>query len=194
VNNKARTMTKAEAMDKLMDACDKAGSNDVLDAIRQAFQLDLESVQGLPARPREALDAYLNSAGGITTGASIRALINEAFGINLDALSALAGGKISIFSKNQWMLQDEEDLFAVLTGIGDIDVRIVPTDYYARQTGSAELPADLVRALSLLGYSHEASIGGCYYADPDGKPVADAFKGQTMNAIRTVIQQSYARF
>lgn len=188
-----RDMSKAAAMDKLMEAYDRGiSSSEVLSIIQQSFQLDLEAIQGLPICPRAALDAYLSSFSNQASGPDIRSMINEAFGINLDALSALAGGKISIFSKNQWMLQDEKDLFVVYTSAGDVNVKIVPTDYFIQQTGSEELPIELRNALAGLGYDYEESIGGYYYANPANTAVSDAFKGQTMMAIRKVIQQSFS--
>lgn len=193
MSNQNGVMTKAEAMDNLMDSYkERFSASEILTIIRQVFKLDLESVSELPALPRAALDAYLEQVGNKVTGAEIRKMVNQTFSINLDALSALERAKISLFSKNQWMVRHDNDLFAVHTGAGDIDVRISPTDYFMEQTASKALPADLINALVALGYRREENLGSCYFSNSAGEPVPDAFKGQTMMAIKKVIQQSYS--
>lgn len=181
-------MTKAEAMDKLMDAYEKGiGSSEIIRIVHQVFHIDLESVPDLPTAPRAAIDAYLEQVEGQPSGADIRQLLNRTFRINLDALSALEGSRISLFSKNQWMVRHERDLFVVHTGTGDVDVRISPTNYYVEQTGSGEWPGDLSDDLIALGFRYEENTGSYYYSNPAGEPVPDAFKGQTMSAIRKAV-------
>ncbi|WP_027093412.1 hypothetical protein [Cohnella thermotolerans] len=181
-------MTKAEAMDKLMDAYEKGiGSSEIIRIVHQVFHIDLESVPDLPTPPRAAIDAYLEQVEGQPSGADIRQLLNRTFRINLDALSALEGSRISLFSKNQWMVRHERDLFVVHTGTGDVDVRISPTNCYVEQTGSGEWPGDLSDDLIALGFRYEENTGSYYYSNPAGEPVPDAFKGQTMSAIRKAV-------
>lgn len=185
-------MTKAEAMDKRVDAHETGiTSSDVFAIIHEIFQLDVESVPELPTSPKAALDAYLASCGNKPTGADIRILLNQTLGINLDGLSALDAARFSLYSKGQWMIQHDNDLFVVHTGTGDVDVRIQPTLYFCEHTGSDKLPAELINELLPLGFDFEEASGSCYYANPTGEAVSDAFKGQTIMAIRKVIMRSY---
>ena len=184
-------MTKAEVMDKLMDSYEKGISkSDIFNIVQQVFKFELNSIPHSPSQPRAAIDAYLEQCGNKVTGAEIRKMINHTFSINLDALSALEGAKISLYSKNQWMLRHEKDLFVVHTGTGDVDVSIVPTSYYTDQTGSSELPIDLINALISLGFYYEKNKGSYYFSNLTGEPVSDAFKGKTIMAITKVIQHS----
>ncbi len=186
-------MTKAEAMDKLMGAAEKGiRSFDIINIVHQIFNIDLESIVDSPVLFRAALDTYLEHSGNKATGAEVRQWINQILSINLDALSKLEGAKISLFSKNQWMIRHEKDLFVVHTGTGDVDVRIFPTNYFTEQTGSGALPVDLINALISLGFQCEENKGSCYFTSPDGEPVPDSFKGQTIMAVRNVIQHSYS--
>lgn len=193
MSNQSRQMTKVEAMDNLMETFEKGiNSSEIIHLIHHVFKFDLESTPNLPTLPRAAIDAYLEHCGNKVTGAEIRMMINQNFGINLEALSALEGARISIYSKSQWMLRHDQDLFEIHTGIGDVDVRMVPTTYFTEQTGSRELPMDLINALTTLGFYYEEESGGYYFSNPAGEPVPDAFKGQTMMAIRKAIHQSYS--
>ncbi|MDQ0112239.1 hypothetical protein [Paenibacillus harenae] len=193
MDNQNGLMTKAEAMDNLLVSYEEGvSSSDIMNCIHQVFKFDLESTPYLPTPPRAAIEAYLEHSGNKVTGAEIRKMINQTFGINLDALSALEGARISLYSKNQWMVQHDKDLFAVHTGTGDIDVSIFPTNYFAEQTGSGELPIELINAFISLGYCCEENKASCYFSNPSGEPVPDAFKGQTIMAIISVIKHSYS--
>ena len=194
MGNQNGFMTKAETMDNLIASYEKGiSSTEIIAIIYRVFKLDLEEpTLDLPVLPQAAIDAYLEHCGNEVTGAEIRKMINQTFAINLDALSALEGSKISLYSKNQWMVQHEKDLFEVHTGTADIDARIIPTTYFIEQTGSGELPIELINALISLGYYFEENNGSYYYSNPTGEPVPDAFKGQTMMAIRKAILQFYS--
>lgn len=193
MENQNGVMTKAETMDIRMNTYGEGiTSTEIFEIIHQIFNFDLQSNPNLPTLPQAAIDEYLEQSENKVTGAEIRKIINQTAGINLDALSALEGAKISLYSKDQWMLQHNKDLFVVHTGTGDIDARILPTDYFTEQTGSGELPIDLIHVLLSLGFYYEENLGCYYYSNPTGEPVPDAFKGQTIMAIRKVIQQSYS--
>ncbi|SFT21851.1 hypothetical protein [Paenibacillus sp. BC26] len=186
-------MTKTAQMDKLLDACKEGISSSELIAIIQGiFNFDLETLQVSPL-PREVLDAFLQQAAGSVTGPEVRRVINENFAINLDALSALEQARISLYSKGQWMLRHEWDLFVVHTGTDDVGVSIYPTTYYAEHTGTAQLPQELLEALTDQGFTCDAESGICSYTSPRGEPVPDAFKGQTMKAVMSAIRTVSAR-
>lgn len=133
------------------------------------------------------IDDYLKESQNHRSGQEIRLLINDIFGINLDAIDSLEKTQISLYSKGQWIVQQASDLFVVHTGIGDMDAWVLPTDYYIEQTGLKELPVQLQQNLSLIGYEYNSEIQGMYYCNPTGEAVEDAFKGRTMRAILSCI-------
>ncbi|WP_308637427.1 hypothetical protein [Paenibacillus silvisoli] len=176
-------MSKAASMDKLIDAFgERIDSSNLLAMIRQSFGIDLEALPVTP-HPRAVIDSFLEQAAGAVTGPEVRSMLNETLAVNLDALSALEQARISLFSKGQWMLRQPDDLFAVHTGEGDVDVAIYPTEYYMQQTGSSELPKPLIDELVQLGFTCGEGRRSCTYANPAGEPVSDAFKGRTMRAV-----------
>lgn len=192
-----RSRTKAGLMDGDLES--RAGhirAEDIIASVNDRFGIGLETVPLLHAAradrnaTRAALDAYLESRGHEASGAEIRSMINETFGINLDAISSLSGSRISLFSKGQWIVRQETDLFIVYTGEGDVDVHIRPTAYFASQTEIGVLPNELVDALIRLGYSYQSDTGSCYFRSPSGDPVPDSFKGQTMAAIARTVRET----
>ncbi|AZN41163.1 hypothetical protein [Paenibacillus albus] len=186
--------TKAAQMDKLIEAsAANIRSTELLAIIRQIFNIDLRTLPLTPL-PQSVLDTYLEQAAGAAAGPDVRRTLNETLAINLDALSALEGARISLFSKDNWMLQQQDDLFVVHTGAGDVDVTITPTAYYAQQSGSNSMPQELSEALVLLGFTYDQASQSCSYADPSGEPVSDAFKGQTMRTLITFIRTACASF
>lgn len=202
-------MSKIAIMDKYLDSNgEKISSSLICEAVESIFHINLDKApvliegeiqEGLSSTgggltSREAIDSCLNQFGENITGADIRGIINGIFGINLDGIVHLEGARISLYSKNQWIVHQEKDLFVVHTGTGDIDAKVYPTTYFMEQTGIEELPTDLQHSLIDLGYSYNEEIGSFYYTNPASKAVPDSFKGQTMAAIRKVIERSFSHF
>ncbi|MBK3496780.1 hypothetical protein JFL43_18325 [Viridibacillus sp. YIM B01967] len=199
-------MAKVATMDKYLDSYGKTiCSSDIFKVVNSVFEINLDkapiltkvdAVEGFSSKgdksmPRVVMDSYLNQYDKELTGADIRGMINEIFGVNLEAISSLEGARISLYSKDQWVVQYEKDLFVVHTGTGDVDVKIYPTSYFTEQTGVAELPTDLQNLLTDLGYSFNEEIGSYYFLNPTGEAISDVFKGQTMGVILKVIHQSF---
>lgn len=184
-------MSKAEAMDKLIEAYSEPWSSSaIIDIVREAFSLDLNALSDLVRPPRDVFEDFLSQRQDAPiTGTDIRRRLNEAVGINLDGLSALDGARFSLFSKGQWMVRGERDLFVIHTGPGDIDATILTTDHYVQLTGTTELPPQLKDDLTALGYRYDETKQVYTYSDPGGNAVPDAFKGQTIRAIRQAIGQ-----
>ncbi|WP_052737767.1 hypothetical protein [Bacillus sp. SA1-12] len=134
----------------------------------------------------EVMDLFLQTFQNHTYEDIIR-IINLIYGINLPGISSLENAGISLYSKNQWLVKTESDLFVVYTGKGDIDVKVYATGYFLNQTGSTELPHDLITALQSLGFGLNPEKDVLYYENPIGESVSDSFKGQTLQAIRSVI-------
>ncbi|MCQ6277139.1 hypothetical protein JMM81_19885 [Bacillus sp. V3B] len=200
-------MSKAAMMDKYLDSYGKTISSSIIcEVVNSIFGMNLDeapiltkvdTVEGLSSTgdklmSRLVIDSHLKQSGEEITGVNIRGMINEIFGVNLEAISSLEGARISLYSKDQWVVHQEKDLFVVHTGTGDVDVKIYPTTYFTEQTGVAELPTDLQHLLIALGYSYNEGIGRYYFSNPTGEAVPDAFKGQTIAAISKVIQQSFS--
>ena len=197
-------MSKVTTMDCYLVSQGKAiDSSDVCEAVKKVFEIDLEQApilhipETIDLHPNNeltvkvVLDAYINHAKEAITGEGIRQFINDIFGVNLNAISALDEARISIYSKNQWIVQNEQDLFIVHTSNKDVDVEILPTNYFKEQTKLEGIPNNLQRLLRKLGYQYDRNEGSCKYSNPSGIPVADKFKGQTMEVVKKVIQESY---
>lgn len=212
-------MTKAQLMDAYLTSFSGKITGDVIhDVVGHIFGMDLDNVvllsggdketsaavqnrlpeeagQGHIPLPRAVIDSRLAAFGKRIAGPEIRVMLNHLFGVNLDAISALENAKISLYSKGQWIVKHDHDLFVVSTGEGDVDVQVYPTSYFIERTGTTELPEDLQHALMGLGYckrQESRENEGLYYASPDGQAVPDAFKGQTMGAIMATIRSSFA--
>jgi hypothetical protein len=198
-------MKKVDIMDKFFDSYQgKVTSSEICRIVSSIFKFDLETkhvlskelVEAEVVAPSEstakmAIDSGLAQFGKTVTGAEVRKLINQIFGINIDAISSLDGSRISLFSKDQWVLRQEQDLFVVHTGSGDVDVKVFPTDYFTERTGLKELPEDLQKSLTRVGFYFDEKAGSYYYSNPSGEAIPDAFKGQTIGAILKVIHHSY---
>ncbi|WP_372632026.1 hypothetical protein [Cohnella sp.] len=193
-------LSKSARLDLLIESQDRLGADDIIRFVDRIFSINLKEMPLLPghndrslpapAAPGTVLDAWLERVEGKASAADIRGMINQAFGINLEALSALEGKRIALFSKRQWMVRDDRDLFELRTGDGDADVTVRPTAYLLERIGSGELPA--LEPLIALGFGRNVSENCYFYASSDGKAVADAFKGRTMAAILNAIREHYA--
>ncbi|NRD77289.1 hypothetical protein HPT25_07230 [Bacillus sp. BRMEA1] len=197
LDEQIKKMPKAELMDRYVDSFEgKISSFEIIKFVKSIFQFDLDSTPIIDGHLGETavnglLDSHLAKYEKDINGAVIRQLINQTVGINLDAISALEGSRISLFSKEQWVIRHEQDLFVVYTGEGDVDAKVFPTPYFMEQTGLNGLPEELQQLLTDIGYKYDETVGSCYYSNPTGEAVPDSFKGQTMGSILKVIQTSY---
>ncbi|MDM5250997.1 MULTISPECIES: hypothetical protein [unclassified Lysinibacillus] len=202
-------MKKAEMMDKYLDSYGKKiSSAEICHVVDLIFKINLDKVPilskameeadvvsssaGNALISRELIDSHLNQYASEITGTEIRKIINKIFGVNLEGISSLEGARISLYSKGQWIVQHEKDLFVVHTGVRDVDVKVFSTNYFTEQTGLVELPTDLQHALTSLGYYFDEKMDSYYFSNPTGEAVPDAFKGKTMGAILGVIQHSFS--
>ncbi|MFK3936830.1 hypothetical protein ACI2JA_04865 [Alkalihalobacillus sp. NPDC078783] len=175
-------MKKVEKMDKHLEQIESPlQTSDIQKVVQASYEMELSDkiVQD------QTFSEFLKENH---SGQEIRQFINETYGINLDAISALDGSCISLYSKNQWIVQDDQDLFVVRTGIGDVDVKVYPTKRFKNKTNSSSLPSVLKNALQSLGYHPDEQSGGYYYINPTGQAVPDSFKGQTMGAIMQAVR------
>ncbi|HSO57567.1 MAG TPA: hypothetical protein VLQ66_04950 [Paenisporosarcina sp.] len=207
-------MTKIEIMDKYLSSLiEKISTSEICKIVYEVFGIDLDIVLVLDkgitysrqvpsltnidtsissSQARVAIDSYLNQYGNDMTGVEIRNMLNHIFGINLDGISSLERERISLYSKGQWIIQNDKDLFLVRTGTKDVYVEVVPTEYFSKQTGLEMLPDDLQHALANLGFQYDEKIKGSSFANPNGQALPDKFKGQTFGAIIEVINRLYS--
>lgn len=203
-----KELTKAEIMDRsIFSAEEKIDGALICRIIRDVFHVDLEKAalldKSLAERVADAassaaplseavIDLYIKEHGECGSGADVRIMLNRLFGTNFDGISALYQQRISLYSKSQWIVNGEKNLFIVHTGQDDIDAQVMPTPYFTEKTGLDCLPEELQQSLSDLGYSYNEQVGAYYFFNPSGEAVPDLFKRQTMGAIYSVIQKSYA--
>jgi hypothetical protein len=206
------SLQKERTMTEIMDCCissteEELDGASVCRIILEVFRMDLNKaplldkafakhVADTPSSAgtlsEAAVDAYIKQHGKCASGAEVRAMLNQLFGTNLEGISALHQQRISLYSKSQWIVQNQGDLFIVHTGKDDIDAQIMPTPYFTEKTGLDRLPEALQQALSGLGYSYNEALGAYYFCNPSGEAVPDIFKRQTMGTIHEVIQKHYA--
>lgn len=139
-----------------------------------------------------AIKLYLSNCSEPLDGPVIRKMMNQLFGTNLEGIASLSRTRISLFTKGQWIAKKEKDLFAIHTGREDVDVKVIPTEYFIEKTGCPSLPEALADRLSALGYRFNESIGAYYYSNPEGVSVPDDFKGKTIRSIVEVTEQYFS--
>jgi hypothetical protein len=165
-------------------------SDEIMEGLRLALNIKNPTTEStktiMSFKKAEVMDIYLKTYNIDTFEQMIR-IVNLVYGINLPGISSLEDSRISLYSKNQWLLQKDTNLFVVYTGKGDIDVKVYPTPYYNKQTGLTELPKELQKALLDLGFRFDVEKEAYYYKNPSGETVSDSFKGQTLKAIRAVV-------
>lgn len=180
-------MRKAEKMDNYLNACtNKISSNEIFQVVHTVYNFDLDQAPVLVSTtltPRETLDNYLQQFPGAMSGTEIRNLVNQLLGVNLEGISALEGAQISLYAKNQWIYNEETDLYVVYSTDMDRVARVFTTPYFAKQYGNAAAPEGLVQALLQLGYTTDGMKGSFIYKNAEDQAVPDAFKRQTMGAI-----------
>lgn len=192
------TMKKIKVMDKYLSAFEKISTAEICKVVNKVFGIDLETVSSnkmdtsIASQSRMTMDKYLEQCGNRITGEEISNMLNQILGINLHAIDALEQERISLYSKGQWVVQNDRDLFIVYTGIHDVDVKVFPTKYFTEQTGLDVLPSDLQHSLSRIGFHYDKKMQSYYFANPTGQAVSDQFKGQTIGAIVEVIHRLYS--
>ncbi|WP_112182479.1 MULTISPECIES: hypothetical protein [Paraliobacillus] len=192
-------MTKIELMDNYLASLGpELTSTAICWIVKQVFGFDLEKIplhedkQEQITIARDLIDSKLNSCGSNVSGDEIRTIINDFFGVNLNAINALEDARLSLYSKGQWVIKNENDLFVVYTGTGDVDVKVYPTAYFTQKTGLEQIPDKLQHALKGIGFHYNEDINAYYFLSPTNEPVDGAFKGQTIGAIINEIKSSYS--
>lgn len=184
-------MKKTDRFDQSLAAYGNSlSSAEIFHVVQDIFGFDLDQVplltEGFDSQ-RSACDAYLEELNGHYTREQICRIVNELYGVNLGALCALEDAQLSLFAKGRWVMTASDDLFVIFSGDGDRLARVFTTPYYVEKTGDAGAPAELQTALLNMGYTMDASGSHFLYQTDDDLPVPDAFKGQTIGAVRHAI-------
>lgn len=197
-NPVGKPLPTVEALDACLEPIGtEITSSEICEAVNSVFGIDIDLAAVLHpdyadlVHPRAAIEKYLKQDGTGTDGAEIRTMIKLLFGINLVGIAELYKDRIALYSKNQWIVKNDQALFLVHTGKKDIDVKILSTPYFQEQTNLSEMPLSLQQALAPLGYSFNEKEQTLDYIDPDGQPVSGQFKVQTMKTIANIVHTEY---
>ncbi|WP_248926036.1 hypothetical protein [Paenibacillus hamazuiensis] len=168
---------------------------DIMEGVRMTLNIDPASAE-LDTRimsmsKTEVMDRFLDAYGKPIAGSEVRRVINEIFGLNLNGLAALEKAKLSIFSKGQWMTRNSGDMIEVITGKGDVDVSVGVTDHYEEIVGTDQLPEEIQRFMSDLGFAYIPDKKTYYYSNPAGESVPDSFKGQLIGKLTAYIRDHF---
>lgn len=168
--------------------------DEIMVGVRKALKIETQSYETdekiMSLKKAEVMDLFFDTYNIYIYSDMLR-IVNLIYGINLPGISSLEHSRISLFSKSQWIIHNDTDLFVVYTGTGDIDVKVYPTPQYTKLTGLSELPPDLHEALFNLGFWYQEETGAYYYRNQNGETVPDSFKGQTLSAIKSVIGKKF---
>ncbi|MFF2755503.1 hypothetical protein ACFVR1_17430 [Psychrobacillus sp. NPDC058041] len=194
----SESISKIEQMDNHLNSLGKKiTASDICKAVDLFFGIPLEGVpiinkSFVNLTPKTAMEMYMDQYEHEMGSMEIRKMLNHIFGINLEGIDSLSKLRISLYSKGQWIVQNEKDLFVIHTGTNDVDVKVVPSEYFIKQTGSSVLPKDLQDSLSSLGFNYDDKLEGSYYINPNNESVTNEFKKQTIGSIVGVIQKLYS--
>lgn len=159
----------------------------VMESLRISLSVDSSSTeldaQIMAMTKNEVMDRFIEVHDFSLTGAQIRVLINQIFGVNLDGISGLEHLSISIYSKGLWILQGDTDLFVVSSSLDDVELYVASTDYFEKTSGSNQLPDSLKQKLISIGFSYDADLDQFVYRNPTNESVPDAFKGQVIGSV-----------
>ncbi|MDX1805775.1 MAG: hypothetical protein R3267_01960 [Paenisporosarcina sp.] len=159
----------------------------VMESLRISLNVDSNSTeldaQIMAMTKNEVMDRFMEVHDFSLTGAQIRVLINQIFGVNLDGISGLEHLRISIYSKGLWILQGDTDLFVVSSSLDDVELYVASTDYFEETSGSNQLPDSLKQKLISIGFSYDADLDQFVYRNPTNESVPDAFKGQVIGSV-----------
>ena len=159
----------------------------VMESLRISLNVDANSsecdAQIMAMTKNEVMDRYIEVHEYSLTGAACRVLINQIFGVNLDGISGLEHSKVSIYSKGQWILQGDTNLYIVSSSFDDVELYITTTDYYEESVGSNQLPDSLKQKLINIGFTYEVDQNRIVYRNPTNESVPDAFKGQVIGTV-----------
>jgi hypothetical protein len=168
---------------------------DIMERVRETQKVDPASteidLQIMSMTKVEVMDKFLYSYGKKITGSEIRRIVNGIFGVNLNGIATLDNARLSIFSKGQWIIQNDTDILLVSSGRGDIDVKVSAAPYFIEKTDSDPFPNELHNLLTKLEFSYNEEMKAFNYSNPTGLSISDSFKGDLIGPLVTCIKEHY---
>lgn len=166
--------------------------NYIMKTLRQSLNIASVSkeldAQIMGMTKNEVMDRYLEFQSYPLTGAEIRILINQIFGVNLDGISGLEHGRLSIYSKGQWIHHNETDLFLVSSSLDDVTIYVNTLEYFKKQTGSSDLPESLKKELIKIGFTKEPNSDIYSYTNVINESVTENFKSLVIGLVIKTIE------
>ncbi|XQY93651.1 hypothetical protein ACNRWW_09725 [Metabacillus sp. HB246100] len=164
--------------------------NEIMELVSEALNLPNHSSETISKimsiRKAKIMDLCIKQ-GNFHTYTDMNDLLKSIYGINLQGISSLEHAKISLFTKNQWLVKSDTDLFVVYTGKGDVDVKVYPTPYFREKFNTEEILFNLKEELTTLGYSYDNLKIEFYYKNQTGESVSNLFKEETIGCLRKSI-------
>lgn len=160
---------------------------DIMQPVRKSLNIDVNDtsrdarIMDMPKN--QVMDRVLRVNKGTLTGAEIRPIINYIFGINLNGISGLEGAQLSIYSKGQWVIQEDTDMLVISSNSNDTELYVGITKYFTEVTGETEVPSELSAFLEGLGFTFNQTTDRYEWVSPDGLSAPDPFKGQIINEL-----------
>lgn len=165
----------------------------VMQSLRISLNVDPDSTeldtQIMTMKKNEVMDRAIEAHDYSLTGEDARVVINQIFGVNLDGISGLEHVGISIYSKGQWILQGDTDLFIVSSNLDDVELYLATTAYFNETTGSNQFPDSLKQAVMSFGFTYNADVDHFIYRNPTNESVPDALKGQVLGSVVGTIHE-----
>ncbi|WP_252502067.1 hypothetical protein [Sporosarcina sp. Marseille-Q4943] len=218
-DSQIETMRKVNLMDKYLESFGKkVKGNEVRKAVQAVFNIDLDNISkhnygnklnsyepAIMETLRESekltdaeimklpkakvMDAYIKAHGYVLTGAELRIVINQIFGVNLDGISGIEGLQLGINSKGTWISKTPTDMLVISSSLDDVELYVQTTDYWKQVTGTTEVPDSLKQYLLDNDYTYEEATGKFTWVNPTGESAPDSVKSETIGKlIETIIQ------
>lgn len=216
-------MRQVDIMDKYLESFGaKVKGNEVRKAVYAVFRIDLDDVSernygnklnsydpSIMETLRDAerrtdaeimkmskvsvMDAYLEAHDYALSGAELRILINQIFGVNLDGISSVEGMQLGIHSKGTKIIDTPTDMLVISSSRDDVELYVNTTDYWEQVTGTNEVTDSLKQFLLDNGYTYDEATDKYMWVNPTGESASEAVKSKTIGMLLQTILQVNAR-
>ncbi len=186
------TVSKKNYGSKLIVYCDDIMAN-LRVSLNEAPTSKVKDEQIMNMKKNEVMDRYVKEQNYALTGAASRQLINGIYGVNLEGISKLEFKQIAIYSKGQWIIKSDKDLFSLTSSLDDVDVSISTTPYFKELTGSDQLPETLKAQLESMGFTYRKEKNSMYYNAGTGNSVSDEFKNSVMKILIETVSTQFQK-
>lgn len=154
----------------------------------QSTELDI-LIMDMPKN--EIMDRYFINKHNKVSSQEARNVINYIYGVNLNGISSIEYARLSIFSKGQWVIHNDTNIFIVSSSNDDTELYVAPTQYYKEKTGNEQLPDSLISDLVSIGFVYDSTLETYIYRSLNNESVPDSVKGQVMGTVVQTINTHY---